>query len=105
MQEVLLELNEKDHGAFVIKAGSEKLAEMIVAVTGNVLTVFHTESYIAEPKGMGGLLLSAMVAYAREHHQKVAPLCPYVHAQFKRHPELYNDVWLKESGDPSLSHQ
>ena len=37
-----------------------------------------------------------MVTYAREHHLKVTPYCPYVHAQLKRHPEQYADIWNRE---------
>ena len=37
-----------------------------------------------------------MVDYARKHDLKVIPLCPYVHAQFKRHPDEYADVWNKQ---------
>jgi uncharacterized protein len=36
-----------------------------------------------------------MVDYAREHKLKVIPLCPYVNAQFRRHPDQYQDVWNK----------
>jgi predicted GNAT family acetyltransferase len=38
-------------------------------------------------------MLNAMVDYARRNEMQVTPLCPYVHAQFKRHPEEYRDVW------------
>jgi predicted GNAT family acetyltransferase len=41
-------------------------------------------------------LLNHMVEYAREHKLKVIPLCPYVLAQFKRHPEKYVDLWNKD---------
>jgi predicted GNAT family acetyltransferase len=34
-----------------------------------------------------------MVGYARERKLKIIPLCPYVQAQFKRHPDTYADVW------------
>jgi hypothetical protein len=37
-----------------------------------------------------------MVDYARKNKLKVIPLCPYVHAQFKRHPKEYADVWNNE---------
>jgi uncharacterized protein len=40
-------------------------------------------------------LLSTMVDYAREHKLKVIALCPYVHAQFERHPDKYSDIWNK----------
>lgn len=36
-----------------------------------------------------------MSDYAREHELKVIPLCFYVYAQFKRHPEQYAGIWKK----------
>ncbi|HEU4902844.1 MAG TPA: N-acetyltransferase [Flavisolibacter sp.] len=38
-----------------------------------------------------------MVDYARKNGLKVIPLCPYVHAQFKRHPADYADVWKPDN--------
>lgn len=74
--------------------GEEKLGEMEIAVTEDTLTVFHTEVQPkAEGKGLAKQLLETMVAYAREKGLQVVPLCPYVYAQFKRHPETYADVW------------
>jgi predicted GNAT family acetyltransferase len=93
MQEVSIEINEKGSGAFYIKDGEEKLAEMIVAQKGKELTVFHTEVFAREGKGLGKLLLNEMVGYARQHQLKVVPLCLFVHQQFKRHPGLYADLW------------
>ncbi len=96
MQEVQLDLNEKNHGHFYIKENDEQLAEMQVGISGADLTVYHTEVLPGhEGKGLAKQLLTAMVDYARENKLKVIPLCPYVHAQFKRHPEEYNDVWKK----------
>ena len=74
--------------------GNEQLGEMAISINGHSLTVYHTEvSPAAEGKGLGKRLLEAMVTYAREHQMKVVPLCPFVHAQFKRNPDKYKDLW------------
>ena len=97
MQEVKFILNDKGHGGFYILDDTEQLGEMIISITGNMLTVYHTEvSPKAEGKGFAKMLLEAMVDYVRKHEMKVIPLCPYVHLQFKRHPEQYADIWLKD---------
>jgi predicted GNAT family acetyltransferase len=89
-----LKLSANGQGAFVIDEGTERLAEMVIGVQGTNLTVYHTEvSEKLQGKGIAGLLLKQMVAYAREHHLKVIALCPYVNAQFKRHPDEYKDIW------------
>ena len=99
MDEVKMNLNEKGHGAFYIMDGEEQLGEMVVSATGDKLTVFHTEvAPKAEGKGYAKKMLNEMVDYARKNHLEVIPLCPYVHAQFKRHPEEYADVWSGDEG-------
>lgn len=42
-------------------------------------------------RGVAARLVEAMVADARENHFKIAPLCSYVVAAFRRHPE-WDDV-------------
>src|SRR2546423_5963433 len=97
MDEVQLKLDEKNKGAFYIMEGKEQIGEMVISISGSDLTVYHTEvSTRAQGKGLAKNLLDAMVAYARSHSLKVIPLCPYVHVQFKRHPEEYNDIWKKD---------
>ena len=97
MDAVKLDLNEKGHGGFYIMEETEQMGEMTVSISGNNLTVYHTEvSAKAEGKGFARKLLIAMVEYARGKGLKVIPLCPYVHAQFKRHPKDYIDIWNKE---------
>jgi predicted GNAT family acetyltransferase len=99
MADIQLSLNDKQHGSFFIQEGEEKIAEMVIAIAGSNLTVYHTEVVPEEEgKGLAHELLVYMVEYARQHQLKVIPLCPYVHAQFKRHPELYQDLW---EGDKS----
>ena len=96
MEEVVLKLNQKNHGAFYLMQNGEQVGEMVIGVTETTLTVYHTEIHPqVEGKGLAMKLLDAMVAYAREHHLKVIPLCAYVHAQFKKHPDLYADIWQK----------
>ena len=97
MDEVKLKLNEKGHGAFYIMDGVVQLGEMVISIAGKTLTVYHTEVVAAvEGKGFAKKMLHAMVAYARNNGMKVISLCSYVHAQFKRHPDEYADVWNKE---------
>ncbi|MBE7170149.1 MAG: N-acetyltransferase [Williamsia sp.] len=97
MEEVKLNLNEEKQGAFYIVEGTGQLGEMAVSISDARLTVYHTEvAAKAEGKGYGKKLLHEMVDYARKNNLKVIPLCTYVHAQFKRHPQEYADVWNKE---------
>lgn len=96
MEEIQLKLNEKNHGGFYIVDGEEKLGEMEISIAGDKLTVYHTEvSPKLEGKGFAKKLLAAMVDYARKSDLKVIPLCPFVNAQFKRHPDEYADIWNK----------
>ena len=96
--QVELKLDKNNNGGFYIIDGEEQLAEMAIGISGKNLTVYHTGvSQKAEGKGLGKELLSAMVDYARKNGLKVIALCPFVHAQFKRHPEQYADIWNKQS--------
>ena len=97
MAEVTIQLNEKNHGGFYALEGSQQIGEMVISISGNNLTVFHTEvKPESENKGIAKQLLETMADYARKHDLKVTPLCPYVFAQFKRHPKEYADIWNKQ---------
>ena len=98
MEEIKLKIDENGEGLFYILDGEEAIAEMQINISGEKLTVYHTEVLPkAEGKGIAKMLLGAMVDYARKNALKVIPLCPYVFAQFKRHPEEYEDVWKKSA--------
>ncbi|MFB6457910.1 GNAT family N-acetyltransferase [Chitinophaga sp. Hz27] len=57
-----------------------------------VIAYVHTEvPPELEGRGIAAQLAKYVLDYAREHHLRVKPLCPYVHAYMKRHPE-YNDL-------------
>lgn len=96
MDDITLKLDEKGSGKFFIMNGEEQIAEMEIRISGNELTVYHTEvSPKEEGKGLAKKLLAAMVDHARKNELKVNPLCPYVHAQFRRRPDEYADIWNK----------
>lgn len=94
MIEIKFETGGDDPDAFNIYKDKKKIGEMIVETSGKDLIVYHTEIDVEEENnGYASQLLEHMVSYAREHHLGVAPLCPYVHVQFQRHPEKYKDIW------------
>lgn len=96
MAEVSIDKNDRGHIGFNLIENGAKIGEMVGGLSSTSLTVYHTEVDSGhEGKGFAKLLLEAMVKYAREHHLKVVPLCPYVHAQFKKHPDIYADIWEK----------
>ena len=93
---ITIRLEPQTHGQSTFKAFEDDglVGSMLVHVSGNNLNAMHTEVDRAhEGKGIAHQLLDAMVAYARENKLRVTPLCPFVLAQFRRHPELYADLW------------
>jgi predicted GNAT family acetyltransferase len=96
---VQLEWMEKGRGRFFITINSQEVANIIVGHVGNDLIVYHTEVLPeAAGKGLAKKLLESMVAYVRENNLQVVVLCPYVFAQFRRHPETYADIWKNKPG-------
>ena len=96
MEDIQLQLDENGRGAFYLSEDGEQIGEMEISIDGQNLTVYHTEvAPKAEGRGFAKKLLNAMVEHARANQLKVIPLCPYVHAQFKRHEDAYADIWNK----------
>lgn len=96
MEKTAVVLNEEHKGEVQLFSDDRKVGFMDIQISGNVLTVFHTEVDPAyEGRGFAKLLLHQLVEYTRENTLKIMPLCPYVHLQFRRHPGEYNDVWAK----------
>ena len=94
MNDIGFKLHENGKGGFFVEENGERLAFMEVGVKDSNITVYHTEvSEQLKGQGVGTALLGALVAYARKNKLKVIALCPFVSAQFKRHPELYDDIW------------
>jgi len=92
--EVRLQLETGGRGSFVIQPGSEPIAEMLFAIRGGMMIVYHTEVVPeSEGKGLAKELLDALVVYARKNKLEIVARCPYVRSVFQRHPEEYKDVW------------
>lgn len=68
--------------------GSEQIGRLTWVARGNIRRAEHT---LVPPaiggRGVAARLVEAMVADAREQGFRIAPLCSYVEAAFRRHPE------------------
>lgn len=101
MSDIQFEITSHGRGSFFVKDGDERLAEMVISIVGPNLTVYHTQvSEKLRGHGIAAKLLSTMLDYVREHNLKVIALCPYVHAEFKAHPEKYTDIWNQDWHNP-----
>jgi len=96
MSEVQFKIGENGSGVFFIEGNGERIAHMVIRVSGATLTAMHTEVLPAwREHKLGHKLVDAMVDYARKNNLKVVPLCPFTRATFERHPEQFADVWEK----------
>lgn len=95
MENVELELGKNGSGEFYLaNAEGEKIGEMVINISENNLTVYHTEILPEyEGKGLAQKLLETMVAYARSNNLHVIPLCDFVYEWFSGHAETYKDIW------------
>lgn len=87
MTEIVKELNGSK-GRYVLRRNGEE-AEVTFSVTTPTLIIAHHTGVPDSFRGTGaGLaLVEAMVADARASGFKIMPLCPFVNAQRKKHPE------------------
>lgn len=94
--EIVLDNNQR--GELQLFSDGAKAGLMSIALIGGKLVVYHTEVDEAyEGRGFAKILLEKLVSYARENKIMIVPLCPYVNAQFHRHPDIYKDVWFKKT--------
>lgn len=97
MSEVQLGTSTSGKTLFFIEDDGKKIARLYVKEEPPILRAIHTEVLPeGEGKGLAKQLFIALVAYAREHSLKVVAECPYVHAQFQRRPEEYQDIWKQD---------
>lgn len=68
----------------------EGTAELNYRMRGaTTIVLAHTEvPAAAQGRGLASRLAHEALEYAREHHLRVIPTCPYVRAYIQRHPEF-----------------
>ncbi|GAL84178.1 hypothetical protein MYP_1406 [Sporocytophaga myxococcoides] len=83
----------EDEGTFFIEEGNERLATMYYRWRGDDRVIIeHTEvSEKLKGKGIGKQLVDHAVAFARERHVKIIPLCPFAKSVFEK-SKGYEDV-------------
>jgi predicted GNAT family acetyltransferase len=80
--------DHSDHGRYVVDLAPGVEAEMTYRKTPGVMRIDHTG---VPPefggRGIAARLVDAAIADARAEGFKIEPICSYVVAQFRRHPE------------------
>lgn len=92
-QEKFNVVNNEEKKRFEVKInGYLAVCEYIKLKTKIIFT--HTEVPPAlEGQGIGSMLAKTALDYARANELKVQPLCPYIAAYMKKHPE-YQDLLM-----------
>ncbi len=89
MSEIEIEREvEGSKGRYVIRQGGEE-AELTYSITSPTLIIADHTGVPDTFRGMGfgKALVARLVDDAREEGFKIVPLCPFVNAQRRRHPE------------------
>lgn len=75
-------------GRYVIRLGADEAELTYSVVSPDLIIADHTEVPDAfRGTGAGLALVTRMVADARAEGFKIMPLCPFVNAQRKKHPD------------------
>ena len=87
--------HQGDHkkGLFFILEKGKHQAEITYTFAGeDKIIIDHTEVFPGnEGRGLGKMLVKAVVDFAREKHIKILPLCPFAKNVFDKTPD-YKDV-------------
>ena len=84
-------------GSFFVAEDENILAEMTYTLpSDDKMIIEHTEvSDELQGKNVGYQLVHAGVEYARTHHLKIIPLCPFANALFKKRPEFADVLYTQ----------
>lgn len=86
-----------NRGIFFIEEDGETIAEMTYAAPQNNLMIIEHTEVDEEIQGqhIGFALVHHAVEYARHHHIKIVPVCPFVKAVMDKKPD-FQDVLYQE---------
>jgi predicted GNAT family acetyltransferase len=81
------------NGAFGIERDGKRLATLTYSLAGDdIMIIDHTEVDPAlRGTGAGAKLVEAAVAWARQEHRKIQPLCPYAKSVIDK-TDAYHDI-------------
>jgi uncharacterized protein len=80
------------HGRFHTRVDGRD-GECVYRLAGDVMQIVHTEVHPAlQGRGIAAALVDAAFVHARAAGLKVLPLCSYVRAWVRRHPEARSMV-------------
>ena len=87
----------QNKGFFFIEDEGEMLAEMTyIQPSIDKMVIEHTQvDDELRGKNVGFEMVSTAVEYARQHHMKIVPMCPFVRSVFDKKPD-YQDVFAEE---------
>lgn len=84
-------INNTEAQRFEAQLGAEQ-AVANYHLKNDIIIFTHTEvPEVMEGKGVAGRLIKTALDAARAEHYQVVPLCPFVAAYIRRHPE-YRDL-------------
>ncbi len=96
MSDLAIQKEDREtRGRYVVNVDGHE-AELTFSKMGSTGNVIADHTGVPEElagQGVGTALVEFMVADARERGFRIVPLCPFVKAQFQRHPE-WSDVMM-----------
>jgi len=103
--EITKEQRDARHGRYVARiAGVEGEGEIIFTNRGpNLVSADHTGApETLRGTGVAPALVTYMIEDARKNGFRIVPICPYVRAQYRKHPDWSDVMTVAPGEEPKL---
>lgn len=103
--QITKEQRDARHGRYVARIdGIDGEGEITFTNRGpQLISADHTgASDTMRGTGVAPALVDHMIADARSHGFRIIPLCPYVRAQYRRHPEWADVMTVAPGEEPNV---